>query len=64
MLLYTPLFEKLRAPELIQPVQVTDGKRKVIFWVSLLAAFAFGAVVFLPIMAKSNTLYADEQDVL
>lgn len=56
MLLYTPLFEKLRAPELIQPVQVTDGKRKVIFWVSLLAAFAFGTVVFLPIMAKSNTL--------
>lgn len=56
LLLYTPLFEKLRAPELIKPAVVRDGKGKAMFWLSLLASCAFGALVFLPIMAQSNTM--------
>ncbi len=56
LLLYTPVFEKLRAPELVQPRAITDGKGKALFWISLLATCAFGCIVFLPIMAKSNTM--------
>lgn len=56
MLLRTPFFKELGVPKLVAPTPVKDIKGKMIFWIGLLASCLFGSLVFLPIMAWSNTL--------
>lgn len=56
LLLYTPMFESLRAPEIVKPAQVTDPKAKLWFWGSLAAGALFGCIAYLPLLAKGNSM--------
>lgn len=46
LMVYTPMFESLRAKEVVQPVKVSDGKGKLWFWLSLLAGALFSMLIY------------------
>lgn len=50
LMVFTPFFSSLRAPEVAKPMALGDKKSKMWFWCSLVACAVFGAVCYLPIL--------------
>lgn len=55
-LLWTPTFESLGTAEIVKPMQVSESRGKIWFWLTLVAGLVFGTVAYLPIMAKGSSL--------
>ena len=64
LLLFTPVFESLRAKEIVEPAKVTDKTAKLWFWISLVIGAVFGSVVYLPLVAKGNAMAVSQTEAM
>lgn len=64
LLLFTPMFESLRAKEIVEPAKVTDKTAKLWFWISMVIGAVFGSVVYLPLVAKGNAMAVSQTETM
>ncbi|MEA5152761.1 MAG: alpha/beta fold hydrolase [Oscillospiraceae bacterium] len=62
LMVYTPVFESLRAKEIAQPVKVSDGKGKLWFWLSLLAGALFSMLIYRWILKVGTSMTVSQKE--
>ena len=64
LMLYTPVFESLRAKELVQPQKVGGKKGLLWFWLCIVAGAAFGSLSYLTLLAKGNAMAVSQTETM
>lgn len=64
LMVYTPMFESLRAKEVVQPVKVSDGKGKLWFWLSLLAGALFSMLIYRWILKVGTSMSVRQTEAM
>ena len=64
LMVYTPMFQSLRAKEPVRPVKLSDGKGKLWFWLSLLAGALFSMLIYRRILLLGTSLPVSQTETM
>lgn len=64
LMVHTPMFESLRAKEVVQPAKVADGKGKLWFWLSLLAGALFSMLIYRWILKVGTGMHVAQTEAM